>query len=84
MWQDITIAIISIIFDIVLIPQIIFGFKSKRKTIACSTALVTFIGVYATTLIYFTLQLYLTTLTSLIGGTLWFILFIQSVKYKKN
>ena len=75
MWQDIAIAITSVIFDIVLIPQIIYGFKTKKKTIAFSTALVTFIGVYATTFIYFTLQLKFTAIMSIVGGTLWLISF---------
>ena len=83
MWQDIAIAIISIIFNIVLIPQIIYGFKSKRKTLAPSTALFTFIGVYATVFVYFTLKLYFTAIMSIISGTLWLILFVQSTKYKK-
>ncbi|MEK6827327.1 MAG: hypothetical protein AABX99_02470 [Nanoarchaeota archaeon] len=83
MWQDITIAIISVILNIALVAQIIYGFKAKRKTVACSTSLITFIGIYISAFIYFNLHLYLIAITGLIGGTFWLILFIQSIKYKK-
>jgi hypothetical protein len=83
MWQDIAIAVISIFFNIALAPQIIYSFKTKRKTVAYSTALVTTIGVFISAFIYFTLHLYFTVVTSFISGILWFIIFIQSAKYKK-
>ena len=83
MWQDITIAVISIILNFALIAQIAYGFKEKRKTVAFSTSLITFIGIYIGAVIYFTLNLYFVAISSVIGGTFWLILFIQSVKYKK-
>ena len=83
MWQDITIAAISLILNFALVAQIIFGFKQKRKTVAFSTALITFTGIYLGAFIYLNLHLYLTAMSSVIGGTFWLILFIQSVKYKK-
>ena len=84
MWQDIAIATISIIFNIALIPQIIHGFKTKRKNIAHSTAIVTVFGIFINCFIYFTLGLYFTVITGLVGGILWAILLIQSYKYKKS
>lgn len=84
MWQDLAIALISVIFDIALIPQIIYGYKTKKKTISNSTAFITFIGLYLTTLIYFTLHLYFSTVLNFICATFWLILFVQSITYKNN
>ncbi len=83
MWQDIIITIVSIFFVFSLVPQIVHGFKTKKKTITFSTALMTVIGVGVMAFIYFTLKLYFSTAIQVIIGTLWLILFIQSVVYKK-
>jgi len=83
MWQDIVISIISVTAGIALIPQVTTGFKTKRKTISVFTALITFIGLYILSFVYFTLNLNFSTIITLITGTLWLILFIQSVIYNK-
>ncbi|MDD5012196.1 MAG: hypothetical protein PHQ66_00915 [Candidatus Nanoarchaeia archaeon] len=84
MWQDITLAIISVVLNFALVPQIIRGFKTKKKTIVVSTGLIFFVGVYLFCFIYLTLDLYFSALTSFISGTLWFTLFVQSIIYGKN
>jgi uncharacterized protein with PQ loop repeat len=84
MWQDIGISIIAILFNIALVPQIIYGVKTKRKTIATSTATLTSLGAYFIAYIYFTLELYVSTAIQSIGATLWFVLLIQSIKYRKK
>jgi uncharacterized protein with PQ loop repeat len=84
MWQDIGLAITAVLFNIALVPQIIYGAKAKRKTIATSTAALTSIGMCFITCIYFTLELYITTVVQLIGTSLWTILFLQSIKYRKK
>ncbi len=83
MWQDIALSIILIILNIALILQVIEGFKTKKKAIAFSTGLITVIGLYFACFIYFTLNLYFSALIEFLGGTLWLILFIQSIIYKK-
>jgi hypothetical protein len=82
MWQDIVIAVASIFLSYAIIPQILYGFKKKKKTVTCQTALITVIGVYAIAFSFFTLQLYFSAIMNSITGTLWLILFIQSVIYK--
>jgi len=84
MWQDIALSIILVLLNIALVPQIIKGFKTKKKNIAFSTGLITVTGIYFAAFIYFTLNLYFSVVIELIGGTLWFILFIQSIIYRKN
>jgi len=82
MWQDIIITIVGIILDLAMLPQIMRGFKLKKKMIASSTALITMAGVFIVGFVFFTLKLYFSTLIQFIGGTFWMILFIQSVRYK--
>lgn len=84
MWQDIVISIISITASIALIPQVINGFKTKRKIISIFTSLITFIGLYILSFVYLTLKLNFSTIITMITGTLWLILFIQSIIYKNN
>jgi hypothetical protein len=83
MWQDIALSIVSVLFNIALVPQILYGRKIKRKTIATSTAALTSIGAIFIAYIYFTLGLYLSVAIQFIGTILWIILLIQSIKYKK-
>jgi len=70
MWQDITITIILIAFAYALVPQVIRGFKLKRKLVSAQTSLITFLGMYALSYIYLTLNLNLSVIISLITGTL--------------
>ena len=84
MWQDIAITIISVIFGIALAPQVIHGFKTKKKIINFSTALITFMGAFVIAAIYLTLNLYSAMVIQLILGGLWLVLFIQSIIYRKN
>jgi len=82
MWQDIALTIVTIFLTYALIPQVIKGFKIKKNIISKQTASITSAGMYAISIIYFTLGLFLSTTISLITGTLWLIIFIQSITYK--
>jgi hypothetical protein len=84
MWQDIGLSVIAVLFNIALVPQIIYGAKAKRKTIATSTAALTSIGAYFIAYIYFTLGLLISTAVQAVGATLWFVLLLQSIKYRKK
>lgn len=84
MWQDIVIALIGICFSYALIPQVNYGFKSKKKTITIQTSLITFIGAYIISIVYLTLKLYFSAIIGFITGTLWLLLFIQGIIYRKN
>ena len=82
-WQDITISIAVILFSYALIPQIYEGFKTKKSTITIQTSLITFVCLYVIGIVYFTLRLYFSMIMTFLTATLWFILFIQSIIYKK-
>ena len=82
-WQDIIIAIMSIVFSISLIPQIYCGFKEKTGPIKFQTSIPTFIGCYVIVFTYWTLSLFFSSVITFITGTMWLILFIQRIMYKK-
>jgi uncharacterized protein with PQ loop repeat len=83
MWQDIVISIASVLLCMALVPQIIKGFKEKREEISILTASITTLGMYIVAFTYFTLNLPVSTIVAIVTGSLWLVLFIQSVIYKK-
>jgi len=82
-WQDIVIAIANILFGYSLIYQVYLGFKKRKGFLALQTSFFTTIGLFAIAIAFFSLQLYISTITSLFNGTMWLILFIQRLIYKK-
>ncbi len=82
MWQDIVMMMVIIVFSLALVPQIYEGYKQKKGFITLGTSVPTVIGLYVLSFCYYTLSLYFATVTSLIAGTLWFVLFLQKVVYK--
>jgi len=70
-----------IAFSYALIPQIIKGFKNKKSLIALQTALINSAGMLIVGITYITLNLYFSATMSIIGGTLWGILFFQNKIY---
>lgn len=82
MWQDYLITIIMVAFSYALIPQIYQGFEQKKGFINIQTSLITFLGMYLLTIIYFTLGLIFSTVIGFLTGTMWLILFIQRIVYK--
>lgn len=83
MWQDLLISVASIIFTISLVPQVYYGYKEKSGPIHHQTSVPTFLGLYAITIAYLSLNLYYSTFFAGTTATLWLILFIQRIKYKK-
>jgi uncharacterized protein with PQ loop repeat len=84
MWQDIGLSVVVILFNVALVPQIIYGARAKRKTIATSTALLTSLGAAFISYIYFSLKLYTSAGIQLASAILWFVLLMQSIKYRKK
>ena len=85
MWQDIALSLINFGFIITLIPAIIRNYRvkdasSQSLTTYVSTALLLTIML----IIYYSLDLILTCLTT--GGTalMWYILTYQKIKYHKG
>jgi len=81
-WQDIVITICIVLSSYALIPQVIYGFKTKKKLIAIQTSLITTLSVYTITFVFFTLKLYFSTAINFLIGTLWLIILFQGIKYQ--
>ncbi|HOW36977.1 MAG TPA: hypothetical protein PLK34_01895 [Candidatus Pacearchaeota archaeon] len=83
MWQDNLITIVNLTMVYGMLMQVVKGFKDKKRHINFQTGLITFIGLYATAIAFFSLNLIFSAVTVVISGTLWLILFIQTIVYKK-
>jgi hypothetical protein len=81
---DIILALVSIALAYSLIPQVFLGFRLKQKLITTQTSLITVIGMYIISFCYFILNLYFSSIVSLITGSLWLVLFVQGLNYKHN
>ena len=82
MWQDILITISNILFSYALIPQVYHGFKNKKTAMILQTALLTTIGLYASCIAFFSLGLLFSGIITVINGTLWGLLLLQTLIYK--
>ena len=82
-WQDLVITIANILFSYALIPQVIYGFKDHKPTVLIQTAFLTALGLYAVAIAFLTLNLIFSAVVSLLTGTLWALLLIQSIIYKR-
>ena len=83
MWQDIVVSIANILFVVSLVNQVIYGFKTKKALISKGTSIPTFMGLYAIAISLFTISLFISAGMTFVSATLWLILFIQSLNYKK-
>ncbi len=82
-WQDAVMTIVGIVFSVSLLPQVIHGYKNKVGPIKWQTSVPTFLGVYAACVVYVSLKLYFSAITTFFTGTLWLVLWIQTIIYKK-
>jgi FtsH-binding integral membrane protein len=76
MWQDFVIMSISILFTVMLIPQLIDCIRGRAKTNKL-TAISTGTGLVIMGICYCTLGLYLSFLFSVVTGITWYLLAIS-------
>ena len=81
-WQDIVIAVSSVLFSYSLAYQVYVGFKHKKGNVALQTSLLTALGNYAIAFALFSLNLIFSTIVAAFNSTMWTILFIQGMLYK--
>lgn len=82
-WQDIVIAVANVLFSYSLINQVWYGYKKKKGLITLVTSGLTSIGLYAVAIALITLELYISGAVSALSATLWLVLFVQRIIYKK-
>ena len=82
-WQDIVIAIANIFFTYSLVYQVHYGFKKKKGLMTLTTSFLSFVGLYAMALAFVTMNLFYSATMIFINGTMWFVLFLQRLKYER-
>ena len=82
-WPDLVIMFANILLGYALLPQVIKGFKDNKPHITFQTGLITTIGMYAITISYFSLGLIFSSIFGAIQSSMWLILLIQTIVYRK-
>jgi hypothetical protein len=83
MWQDYVIAIVSVLFGIILLPQLKDVWR-KGEVLNLYTASLTTIGLFILGITFFTLQMWVSMAAEFFSGCVWLLLFILSVRNKKK
>ena len=78
-WQDYVIAIVSVLFGFILIPQLKDVIKNG-EILNLFTASLTTIGLYVLGITFFTLNMWVSFGAEFFSGTVWLMLFIFSYK----
>jgi hypothetical protein len=81
-WQDIVIAVISLLFGVMLFPQL--RDVLKGGVVNVYTAGLTAFGLYLLGITFVTLQMWTTVVAEIFSGTVWFLLFFFSVINKRK
>lgn len=82
-WQDIVIALANVLFSVSITYQAYRGYVEKKGFIALPTSSTTALGLYVLAFAFFTLDLYLSTIVATFSATVWLVLAIQRMIYKK-
>ncbi len=80
-WQDVIVSLASIIFAYAMIPQIIYGFKTKKGLISIQFALLNIIAMIGLIVVYANFNLTYSTVLNVIITILWAVLLIQRLAY---
>ena len=79
MWQDYVIAIVSLLFGVILLPQLVDTWRGKTS-LNLYTASLTTVGLFILATTFFTLQFWTSFIADVLSGVIWFLLFIFSLK----
>jgi hypothetical protein len=83
MWQDYVIAIVSLLFGVILLPQLKDTWHGKT-ILNLYTAGLTTVGLYILGFTFFTLNMWISVIAEIISGTIWLLLFIFSYSNKRK
>jgi hypothetical protein len=82
MWQDYVIAIVSLLFGFILLPQLADTWRGKT-ILNLYTASLTTVGLFILAGTFFTMRYWTSFIADVISGFIWFLLFIFSLRNKK-
>ena len=83
MWQDYVIATVSLLFGVILLPQLRDCWRGKT-ILNLYTAGVTTIGLFILAGTFFTMSYWTSFAADVLSGVIWFLLFVFSVRNKKK
>ena len=79
MWQDYVIAIVSLLFGVILLPQLIDTWRGKT-ILNLYTASLTTVGLFILAGTFFTMSYWTSFIADVISGVIWFLLFLFSYR----
>jgi hypothetical protein len=82
-WQDVVIAIVSILFGFILLPQF-RDLLNGKFYINLYTAGLTTVGLYILAATFITLEFWISFIADIFSGSIWLLMFIFSVKNKRK
>jgi hypothetical protein len=82
-WQDIVIAVVSILFGFILLPQLKDVLHGK-SILNLYTASLTTIGLYVLAITFYTMQFWISFTAEIFSGTIWLLLFVLSFKNSRK
>ena len=83
MWQDHVIAIVSLLFGIILLPQLVDTWRGKT-ILNLYTASLTTVGLFILAGTFYTLRFWESFIADVLSGIIWFLLFFFSLKNKRK
>ncbi len=83
MWQDYVIAIVSVLFGFILLPQLMDTWRGKT-ILNLYTASLTTIGLFILAATFFTMGYWNSFIADVLSGIIWFLLFVFSVRNKRK
>lgn len=83
-WQDYVLVIISLALSYALIPQLSQVIKTRKNPLNIQMLFINSLGMLGISIIYYTLNLKLSTLIALTTTSLWVTLLIHKINTNKN
>jgi hypothetical protein len=84
LWQDLAIMMLNILFAYSIFHQVWHGFREKKGLLALPTSIISSAGLYMMALVFWSLGFFLSAIISVYNATMWIILLIQGIIYKKG
>jgi hypothetical protein len=80
-WQDVVVGFVNVLFMYAMIPQLVYGFKTKRGLISIQFSVLNILAMLGLLLVYVSFELYISIVLTVILIVLWMALFLQRVFY---
>ena len=80
-WQDVVVGAVNIVFMYAMIPQLLYGFKTRRGLISIQFSALNILAMIGLLLVYISFELYVSIVLTIILIFLWVILFLQRIFY---